>query len=490
MRATKKTKALKVLFATSEIAPWVKTGGLADVSSALPPALVAAGCDVRILVPAYPPIRAAFPKPLRRIPIPKLAPALPACQILEAESSEGLRFWLLDAPAFFDRPGSPYNDSAGHDWADNVWRFGLLSRIAAWLAESGSVTGWQADILHCNDWHTALAPAYQRYLGERTRSVLTVHNMAFHGLYPAACLNELGLPPYAFSYDGVEFYGKLSFLKGGLQSATRITTVSPTYACEIQTKAFGAGLDGLLRFRADRLNGILNGIDQTVWNPAIDPLISHQYDAKSLDNKALGTAALKKRLGLMAGEGPLLGIVSRMAHQKGANLILEIADRLIEAGCQFAILGSGDKRIERDFSALAHRHPRQSMVVIGYEEGLAHQIEAGADMFLMPSLFEPCGLNQMYSLRYGTPPIVRRTGGLADTVVDLTADTLANGTANGFIFDAPDPEALFATVMRAIEARKNPAVWRKIQKNGMAQKLGWDTAAQHYLDVYRAALTN
>lgn len=488
-KTKKNNSPLKVLFATSEITPWIKTGGLADVSGALPPALAAAGCDVRILVPAYPAIKGAFPRQLRRIPVPQLAPRLPACSIIETEPvAEGVYFWLIDAPGLFDRPGNPYNDSFGHDWADNVWRFGLLSRVAAWLAESASQTGWQPDILHCNDWHTALAPAYLRYLGGRTRSVLTVHNMAFHGLYPATCLEDLALPPHAFSFDGVEFHGKLSFLKAGLQAATRITTVSPTYAREVQTKAFGCGLEGLLRYRADVLDGILNGIDLSQWNPASDPLIPNDYSRDSLERKAQNTTALKKRLGLVPGDAPLLGIVSRMTHQKGFSLILEIADQLIATGCQFVILGSGEKRMERDFSELAHRHPRQAMVVIGYEEGLAHQIEAGADIFLMPSLFEPCGLNQMYSLRYGTPPVVRRTGGLADTVVDTTPETLADGTANGFVFDDPDPQALFATVMRAVATKRDAATWTRVQQNGMALEMGWDQAAQHYLDVYRAAL--
>ncbi len=482
--------SLRVLFATSEIAPWIKTGGLGDVASALPPALARAGCDVKVLTPAYPGIRSVFPQAMPWLEIPSLGPQLPAARLLRAgQLGPGAELILLDCPQMYERHGNPYTDGHGHAWSDNSLRFGLLSRVAHWMSEADFSHEWQADVLHCNDWHTALAPAYRVFLETGAPCVLTVHNLAFQGLFAYDALHALGLPAHSFRYDGVEFHGQLSFLKSGLQYAHQITTVSPTYASEIQTQEFGCGLEGLLRYRSGELTGILNGIDEKVWDPAHDEHIPFRYSFDKIQWKAHNKTALQKRLGLdQDQDAPLLGLVSRLTHQKGCNLVLEAADTLIAEGCQIAVIGTGDRRVERAFSDLTHRHPKRFMALIGYDEALAHQIEAGADIFLMPSLFEPCGLNQMYSLRYGTPPIVRRTGGLADTVVDLTGETLANGTANGFVFDDPSSAALISAVRRAVVAYRDPAVWQQIQRHGMEAHFGWDDAARHYIDVYRRAM--
>jgi starch synthase len=468
---------MKVLFVTPEIAPWVKTGGLGDVAGALPGALRAAGIDVRVLVPYYPGLRAAFPQATTAASLDGFGAHLSSSALLEAVSADGLPLWLLDCPAYYHRPGSPYVGPEGHDWLDNHLRFGLLSRVAAWLGSEENFLDWKPDVIHCNDWQTALAPAYLKLLpGGRARSVVTVHNLAFQGLFAPESLHELGLPTSAWSIGGVEFFGHLSFLKGGLQYADAITTVSPTYAREIQTKAEGMGLDGLLSGRADVLTGILNGIDTDTWNPARDNHLAAPYDARTLAAKSRNRSALQQEMGLALREDlPLLGVVSRLTHQKGLDLIPEIAQELADLPAQLAVLGTGDRALEETFARLARTHPGQFAVRVGFDEGLAHRIEGGADMFLMPSRFEPCGLNQMYSLRYGTPPIVRATGGLADTVED---------GVNGFSFREPTDEALLAAVQAAAAAWHDKPRWQRIQVDGMSRDFGWAGAAQQYARIY------
>ena len=471
--------ATRVLFVTSEIAPWQKTGGLGDISAALPTALAAAGVDVRVLIPAYPALRLAFPE--ARV-IAEIAPPggrLPGARILEAATAEGVPLLLLDCPACFDRPGGPYQTPQGRDWPDNPLRFGLLSRIAALLASSTSPLPWRPDILHCNDWQSGLGPAYLHYLhgDDDVATVMTIHNLAFQGLFPAQILSELGLPKAAFVFDGVEFYGHLSFLKAGLQFADRITTVSPTYAQEIQQAELGFGLEGLLRYRSADLTGILNGVEAS-WNPASDTLLAQRYDARHLARKEANRQTLRTELGLADdAASPLLAVVSRLTHQKGMDLVLAIADELFAESAQLAVLGNGERAFETAFRTLAARHPGRIAAVIGFNERLAHRIEAGADIFLMPSRFEPCGLTQLYSLRYGTPPVVRATGGLADTVVDCTPQTLSSGSANGFTFEAPDAASLLAASRRAIAAWQQRKLWRRLQKNGMAADFSWAKAA-------------
>ncbi|MFN3883178.1 MAG: glycogen synthase GlgA [Rhodocyclaceae bacterium] len=478
---------MKVLFATSEIAPWVKTGGLGDVAAALPPALERMGCEVRVLVPRYRALREAFPDAGFLALLPALGGQLPEARLFLAQPAQGPALLLLDCPMLFDRPGNPYLGPEGRDWLDNHLRFGLLSRVAAHLAGNASLLDWRPDILHCNDWQTALGPYYLRfYEPGGAASVMTIHNLAFQGVFAPQLLDDLGLTGRDWHIDGVEYYGQLSFLKAGLRHADWITSVSPTYAREIQTEAGGMGLAGLLRSRADRLTGILNGIDTEIWNPATDAHLPAHYDREHLAGKALCKHALQRELGLVeCDDRPLFGVVSRLTYQKGLDLVAAIADALVALPVQLAVLGSGEKVLEDALVALAARHPGQVAVRIGFDEGLAHRIEAGADAFLMPSRFEPCGLNQMYSLAYGTPPVVRATGGLADTVVDCTPDTLAAGSANGFVCGPATPEALIETVRRAAACWQDKPIWRALQNNGMAGDYGWTRSAQRYLELYR-----
>ena len=481
------TPSLRVLFATSEIAPWVKTGGLGDVASALPAALAAQGHGVRVLVPGYPALLAAFPDRMRIASIGHIAGAMLPADLSSVRLDNGVTLLLLECPGYYERLGGPYQDRTGQDWPDNVLRFGLLSKAAALLASTASPLDWRPQVLHCNDWQTALAPAYLHYrLQPVAASVVTIHNLAFRGLFPHAAIASLDLPPESFVIDGVEFHGHLSFLKAGLQFGDRITTVSPTYAREICEHIHGFGLDGLLRHRHTVLSGILNGVDPVEWNPATDTLIDRNYNLDTLDVKATNKAGLRKRLGLLAdASAPVLGMVSRMTHQKGCDLVIAAAEPLLEQGAQFAVLGSGESLMEEAWRKLAERHPGAVGVRIGFDDSLAHMVEAGSDVFLMPSRFEPCGLNQMYSLAYGTPPVVRATGGLADTVVDLTGPTRKDGSANGFTFRDATAPALLQSVQRAIDAWRDAPLWREIQRNGMARDFSWRHAVQPYVDLYR-----
>jgi starch synthase len=478
---------LSILFVTSEMAPWVKTGGLGDVAAALPAALHSARHDVRVLIPAYPALLKAFPDAHQVAELPSLAPALPPARLLAAEA-DGLPLLLLDCPALFDRPGNPYLDTHGHDWADNGIRFGLLSRVAARLGQPASPLGWQPDVVNLNDWQSALAPAWLHYEGGAA-SIVTVHNIAFQGNFSADHLSALGLPDHAWRFDGVEYHGQLSFLKAGLQLATLISTVSPTYANEIQDEAFGYGLAPLLRHRAGALRGILNGVDTALWNPATDPALAAPYAANRLAAKRDNKRALQGEMGLNeTDDRPLFGIISRLTEQKGLDLVMQLGEGITHLPAQLAILGSGDKTMEVGFQALAERFPGQIAVKLGFDEALAHRIEAGADCFLMPSRFEPCGLNQMYSLRYGTPPIVRATGGLADTVVDVSEQTLADKTANGFVIADATPHELWLALERATRCWHDRKLWQRIQQNGMRRNFSWEHAAHDYVTLYRDAI--
>ncbi len=474
---------MKILFATSEIAPWVKTGGLGDVAGALPAALRAAGHDVRVLVPAYPALLQGFPDAAEIARPHWLGGLLPTPGLREALAPDGTPLLLLDYPPYFARPGNPYLGPEGRDWLDNHLRFGLLSRVAAWIGADASTLEWQPEVIHCHDWQTGLAPAYLNYLpGRRAKSLLTVHNLAFQGLFDHASLFELGLPDAAWGMHGVEYYGYLSFLKAGLQHADAITTVSPSYAREIQTDAEGMGMAGLLRHRSGQLTGILNGIDTTLWNPAADPHLEQAYSARRLEGKAANKAALQAQIGLeQRTDLPLLAVVSRLTEQKGLDLLLEVAPQILKLPAQLVVLGSGGHALEHGWTALARKHKSRCAVNIGFDEALAHRIEAGADIFLMPSRFEPCGLNQMYSLRYGTPPVVRATGGLADTVID--AIDARHG--NGFVFGPATAAALLQAVQRAIAAWHDPGRWRSLQRRGMARDSSWHESARHYVALYQ-----
>jgi len=474
---------MKILFATSEIAPWVKTGGLGDVAAALPGALRALGHDVRVLVPAYPALLQAFPGAGEIARPHWLGGLLPTPGLRQAVAPDGTPLLLLDYGHYFDRGGNPYLGPEGRDWLDNHLRFGLLSRVAAWLGSDDSTLAWVPDIVHCNDWQTGLAPAYLAYRpGQRARSLLTIHNLAFQGLFDHAALFELGLPDAAWRFDSVEYYGHLSFLKAGIQHADAITTVSPTYAREIQTDEEGMGMAGLLRHRADTLSGILNGIDTRAWAPARDRHIPRHYGPRRLEDKAANKAALQAETGLDARPDlPLFGVVGRLTEQKGLDLLLEVAEQVLELPAQIVVLGSGSPWLEHAWAAFAHRHPGRCAVRVGFDEGFAHRIEAGSDIFVMPSRFEPCGLNQMYSLRYGTPPVVRGTGGLADTVIDAADER----HGNGFVFGPATAEALFEALRRAADAYQDPSRWRRLQRQGMARDSSWTESAGQYADLYR-----
>jgi starch synthase len=481
-------RSLRVLFATSECAPLVKTGGLGDVSAALPAALRRLSIDARVLLPGYPAVLASVRRTdTRDLPF---VDALPdgKCRLVEAALPNGVPLIVVDHASAYDRPGDPYQSDAGGDWPDNPVRFGLLSKIAAMLAGPASPLAWQPDIVHCNDWQTALAPAYLRFTPPPVRcgTVQTIHNLAYQGSFAPDWVDRLGLPPESYASDGVEFHGRLSFLKAGLYYASAITTVSPTYAREIQSEALGFGMEGLLRWRRDVLTGILNGIDTEEWNPATDLLIPKRYDASTLQAKATNKQALQRTMGLAGEPGiPVLGVISRFIEQKGLDLLLAVAPRVASLPAQLAVLGQGTAELERGFARLAGDHPGRVAVRIGFDNELAHLIEAGCDLFVMPSRFEPCGMNQMYSQRYGTPPIVRATGGLVDSVVDCTPATLAAGTATGFAFTDPSADVLRSAIERAVGTYRDARTWREVQRNGMARNFGWDAAARQYADVYR-----
>jgi starch synthase len=479
----------RVLFVTPEIAPWMKSGGLGDVSAALPVALRAAGVDVRVLVPAFRPLLAACGNTMCLAAIAAPGGAMGPSRLLAATTAQGVPLLLIDCPEYYHRSGDAYQDEHGEDWPDNDLRFGLLGKVAALVAGSRLIA-WQPDIIQCNDWPAALALVYLRFMEKpQVRGILTVHNLAFQGIFPPTSAPRLGLPAEAMGGDGAEYYGKLSFLKGGLVCADHITTVSPTYAREIQGKEMGCGLDGLLRHRSDVVSGILNGIDTGVWNPAKDHCIAAAYDSASIERKVGNKAALQRLLNLpQKAAVPLIGVVSRLTWQKGIDLIADIVPQIVRLPAQLVMLGTGEHKLADRLAQLSRDFPEQMAFTGAFDERLAHLIEAGADMFLMPSRFEPCGLNQMYSLRYGTPPVVRATGGLADTVVDFDGAALEAGTANGFVFTEPDARPLLAALERAVAAWHDKKVWKDLQQNGMRADFGWQASALRYRDLYQTVM--
>ncbi len=481
---------MRVLYITAELYPWVKSGGLGDVAAALPPALIAGGIDVRLLLPGFRGFLDAFPglTDVARLPTPFAAERV-RVGLVRLPSSDSLAY-LVDHPAFYDRPGNPYAGPDGSDWPDNYRRFALIGWIAAELAR-GADPNWRPGLLHGHDWHVGLAPAYlaARVPEEgRVPTVFTVHNLAYRGLFPAGIFPELALSPGFFSVNGVEFFGMVSFLKAGLFYADHLTTVSPTYAREIQTPDFGWGLDGLLRTRADVLTGILNGVDAGIWNPGHDAALPQPYGIEdAMAGKEAAKAALQRRLGLEPlGNAPLFGVVSRLIPQKGLDLALAALPALVAAGGQFALLGAGDGDLEQGFVVAAAQHQGRVAAEIGYDENLAHLIIGGSDVILVPSRFEPCGLTQLYALRYGSLPLVRRVGGLADTVVDATPTTLSDGIATGFAFDDETPPGLMSAVGRAVALFRERESWRRMMGRAMTREFSWEAAARQYIAIYRA----
>lgn len=475
---------MRVLFLSSEVAPFAKTGGLADVSAALPAALARAGLEVRICMPRYGSIPHIPPSPPKREGESAVATR---SEIVETRLGD-VPVWMVDHPGYFDRPGL-YGEG-GQDYEDNLERFAFFCRAAlGWCRKSG----WKPDVIHCNDWQTALVPVYLK-TGQsgadldQTGTLLTIHNLAYQGVFPAEQFSATGLPRDLFNPAALEFWGKVNLLKGGLVFADLLSTVSPTYAREIQTPEFGSGLEGVLRQRAGDLYGILNGADYTVWDPWVDDLIPARYSAADLSGKAVCKAELQREFGLTpAPDAPLLGVVSRLADQKGLDLIAACLDRIIASGAQFVLLGTGDPKYEELFRRAAAAHPGSVGVRIGFDERLAHWIEAGADVFLMPSRYEPSGLNQLYSLRYGTVPVVRRTGGLADSITDATPDAIERGEATGFVFEEYSVAAFWAAVERALAAYRDPEIWSKLIHAGMAADFSWDRAAAGYVELYERA---
>jgi starch synthase len=472
---------MKILAIASEIYPLLKTGGLADVAGALPGALAKQGVTVRTLVPGYPAVMKALQK---AEPVHGRDDVFGGPIRLLMGQAGGLDVIVLEAKHLFDRPGNPYLGSDGKDWPDNARRYAAFSRLAADIGR-GLVSAFVPDIVHAHDWQAGLAPAYLRY-GGGPKSVITVHNIAFQGHFPASIFPTLDLPDEANSIAGVEYFGGVGFLKAGLACADAITTVSPTYAREILTPEYGMALDGLLRSRSNVLHGIVNGIDTEVWNPATDPLIAERYDTQSLKRRAANKRAIEARFGLKQDDGPLFCIVSRLTGQKGMDVLSASADRLVELGARLAVLGSGAAELELALANAAARHPDRIGFVIGYDEPLSHLLQAGSDAILIPSRFEPCGLTQLYGLRYGCVPIVARTGGLADTIIDANDAAISAGVASGIQF-APMTQPNFEHALAwATTLYADRAAWTSIQRAGMKADVSWDRSAARYAQLYRS----
>jgi starch synthase len=474
---------VQVLSVASEVYPLVKTGGLADVVGALPSALAREGIAVRTLVPGYPAVIEAL-REVEEVHTFTHLHGGPA-RLLVSQVA-GLDLLVLDAPHLYARPGNPYLAPDGKAWPDNALRFAALAASAAAVAR-GVVSGLAPDVVHAHDWQAALAPALLHYGGApRPGTVMTVHNLSFQGQFPRELLAAIGLPPDAYAIDGVEYHGTIGYLKAGLALADRITTVSPTYAAEIRTPEGGMGLDGLLRRRADVLTGIRNGIDDTVWNPATDAHLVARFDAKHLARRAANTAALQARFGLDTERAAfVLGVVSRLTLQKGMDLLLDALPAVIASGAQLALLGSGEQSLEGAFVAATSRHPGRVAAIIGYDESIAHMMQAGADAMLVPSRFEPCGLTQLCALRYGAIPIVARVGGLADTIIDANEMALAAGTGTGIQFAPVTRSNLELAIDRGIALRRDRALWRRMQSRAMATDVGWSRPAKRYAALFR-----
>lgn len=474
---------MNVLFIASECAPFVKTGGLADVIGALPKALDSFDVKTKVLLPAYP----AFD---RLVSAGKVVLEIPALHggpaNLVSITAEGIDLLLLDAPHLYDRTGGLYIDESGRDWQDNHLRFGALCEVGAAIGQ-GKLKNWPVDLIHIHDWQAGLVPAYlQQSKAPAPPCVTTIHNIAFQGIFEPSSLKQLGLDESFFTLDGLEYFGKVSFLKSAVAYSEKITTVSPTYAQEILKSSFGMGFEGLLQSRKDDLTGILNGIDLEGWNPQTDPALAAPYAKKSMKGKSKNRAALFKRFGLKATKtAPLFCVISRLSSQKGLDLLLQAIPGLVERGAKLAVLGSGDKELEVGFLEAAQKYPDSVGVVLGYDEPLAHLFQGGSNAILIPSRFEPCGLTQLYAMRYGTLPIVARTGGLADTVIDANEAALTAACATGLQFAPDDANALDLAIAKTCALFKQPTVWEKMVQNSMAQENGWAGSAAKYIELYQ-----
>ena len=476
---------MKILLVASECAPFVKTGGLADVVGALPKALAVNGGEARVIMPLYPALKGLADEASKQMGLGTLfgGPAR-----LVAVNAEGIDLLLLDAPHLYERGAGIYLDESGKDWADNAQRFAALSEAAARVAVEG-FDGWTPDVLHAHDWQAGLAPWYLRQRGSDIPCVMTIHNIAFQGVFPPENIKPLNLDPDGFSVGGYEYWGKISTLKAGIVASDRVTTVSPTYAHELMLPEFGMGFEGLLQARKADLVGILNGIDLDIWDPSNDPAIAERYTPRTLKRKAINRAALEKRFNLNSNPGaPLFCVISRLTSQKGLDLLLQALPTLVARGARLALLGSGDKALEQAFSRAAANYPGSVGTIIGYDEQLSHLMQAGADAILIPSRFEPCGLTQLYGLRYGTLPVVAHTGGLADTVIDANDAAIKAGCATGFQFAPTTVDALSQAIDRACDLFGDQKTWASVMRNAMRHPVGWDDPAKSYQALFDGLL--
>ncbi len=474
---------MQVLSVSSEAYPLVKTGGLGDVVGALPGALAGHGVVVTTLLPGYPAVR----DHIGAAPLVHHYDNLMGVEArILASHINGFPLLVLDAPTLFLRDGGIYGDRGGADWPDNWRRFAALGRVAADLA-SGAVPNWRFDLLHAHDWHAGLAPAYLRFApgpGPAAPSLMTIHNIAFQGRFDVSIFPFLGLPPRAYTIDGIEYYGGVGFLKAGLANAQAITAVSPGYAREIREPAFGMGLEGLIRSRGPDVSGILNGIDPQVWNPQTDTALAARYDSQSLDLRRTNKRAIESGFGLIPGDGPLFTVVSRLSWQKGMDVLADQIDMLVALGGRLALLGTGDAALEAKFRAAASRHSGKVAVALGYDEKLSHLLQGGADAIVIPSRFEPCGLTQLYGLAYGCVPVAARTGGLGDSIVDANEAALAQGVATGILFDPVTAEGVANALRRAVSLYARPAAWSRMQAEGMRADFSWHQSGARYADLY------
>ncbi len=481
---------MRVLFASAEAYPLVKTGGLGDVSGALPRALRELGIDVRLILPAY---RQALSALADKSVVAQIPSRDGTIYLVNGRMPDsGVPVWLVDAAALYDRPGGPYRDEAGYEWPDNAQRFATFCHIAASLARGELVSDWKADVVHANDWHTGLLMLLlAKQPGSRPATVFTIHNLAYQGLFPRSVLRSIDLSDDLFTPEGIEFHGNVSFLKAGIRFSNCITTVSPSYAREILTPDYGCGLDGLLRHRARDLSGILNGVDYDVWDPSRDEHLAANFTADDLSGKRTCKLALQRELGLTVDpDRPLIAWLSRITDQKMADVVYHALHMVLERDVQLALLGEGDPVLEAKLRDAAQHYKGRLAVRIGYEEPLAHRLQAGADLLLHPSRFEPCGLTPLYAMRYGTLPIVRHVGGLFDTIVDATEWTVRGGSATGFAFREVTTSAILGCLDRAIAFFARPTRWRKMQRRAMSRRFDWSDSARRYFAIYRKIAPN
>lgn len=472
---------IEVLSVASEVYPLIKTGGLADVAGALPGALSSHGVTMRTLVPGYPAVMAKLSG--GRV-VKELDDLFGVPAKLIAARVEGIDVIVIDAPALYNRPGNPYVGPDGWDWPDNWKRFAALGWVAAELG-LGMVEGYHPQVIHAHDWQAGLAPAFIKFGPARNvKTVMTIHNIAFKGFFGPEIFSQLRLPPHAFGVGGVEYHGGISYLKAGMECADFVTTVSPNYADEIRKPAFGMGLEGLLNGRADTLVGILNGIDTDAWNPATDGALVRSFTANTIQGRQANKQAVVDKFELDGTEGPLFCVISRLTDQKGMDLLLQAIDGLVDLGGRLAVLGSGEAYLEDGFRRAWQRHKGKVGIITGYDEALSHLMQGGCDAILIPSRFEPCGLTQLYGLRYGCVPVVSRIGGLADTVIDANPAAIAAEVATGIVFDPNSAHALYEAIRKTVRLYADEKLWKKIQRRGMKSEVSWETSAARYADLY------